>query len=123
MEQVVKEIEIYKSKYNIHPIKITSNQWDIYFNNMYQFFKEKGIEKKFYLSMSLVTDFTLANSLINEKRKITIYDFVDNLDYLKSDEITKKDILNSQKDILNKLPVSEGKIVDIPSYTTSGKQK
>lgn len=120
MIQIVKEIDAYVAAYNIPPIDISNNQWDLYFDNAYQLFVEKGIERKFYDLMSQIGRLTFSKSLLNKEKKIDIYDFIENLHYLENKDITEKDILNLQKEILNNFPQSN--IINFNDYNNSIKK-
>ena len=121
MIQIVKEIDAYAIAYNVPPIEIPNQQWDMYFDSVYELFMKKGIESKFYELMSQVGRFTFSKSLLNKERTINIYNFIDNLHYLECEEIEEKEILSLQKEILDKLPTA--KIIDFSSYVNSSKRK
>lgn len=121
MVQIVKEIDSYTMAYNIPPLEITNQHWDIYFDSVYELFMKKGIESKFYAFMSQVERITLSKSLLNKERTINIYDFIDNLHYLECEEMKGNEILSLQKELLDKLPTA--KIIDFSSYANSGKRK
>ena len=71
--------------------------------------------------MSQIGRLVFAKSLLNKKSKITIYDFVDNLDYIEEREISKKEIAKLQQDILSKL--SFVKIVNFPEGINGRRSK
>ena len=48
MIQVVREIDAYTMAYKLSPLEISNSQWDMFFDDTYKFFLEKGIEKEFY---------------------------------------------------------------------------
>ncbi len=121
MVQIVKEIDAYAIAYNIPPIQIPNHQWDLYFDSAYQLFIKKGVESKFYDLMSKIGRFTFSKSLLNEEKSINIYDFIENLYYLECEEISEKDILNLQKEILDSF--SETNIVNFNDYKNPIKNK
>ena len=89
MIQIVREMDAYSAAYNLPPLEISDSQWDLFFDITYNFFEQKGIEKEFYDSMSQFSRFVFAKSLLDKNKKISIYDFVKNLNYLEK-QGTKK---------------------------------
>ena len=109
MIQLVRELDFYCGVYNIPQLKISNDDWEKFFDILYEGFIEKQIEDKFYESMSLICRFTLAKALINNLKNITIKDFIDNLYYLEKQYSTngvvfsKKEILIFQKKIISSI--------------------
>ena len=125
MMQLVKEIDTYKLAYKLPPLKISNKQWETFFDITYSFFVQKGIEKKFYTSISEIGKFVYAKAMVENNKNITIYIFIDNLNYLKFQEknlIKKQEIESLQKELHSKLYTSN-KVVNFSDYTTPKKRK
>ena len=103
MVQIIKEIDMYTLIYNIPPLEISDKQWDTYFDSTYQLFINKKMEDKFYDLMSLIGRFVFSKSLLNSDTTISIYNFIDSLYYLEDYGIDKKEVLNLQKEIVEKI--------------------
>lgn len=118
--QVVKEMDAYCVAYNLPPLTIANNDWDSFFDILYRAFAEKGIEDKFYSSMSEIGRFTFAKALVNKTKTIKINDFIDNLYYLQGGYgtygcgIDKREILTIQKEIISKLQTQ--KVINFEDY-------
>ena len=122
MIQVVREIDAYTVAYDLLPLEISNSQWDLFFDTIYNFFDKKGIENKFYELMSQVGRFVCTKSLLNKQNKISIYDFIENLYYLESETIEKKEIAILQQEILSKFPPT--KIINFSDCVSEkGKRK
>lgn len=113
IEEIARVIKILYSAYKIPPLKITDLEWDIFFDTTYYYFFEKGMEEKYYDLINLVVKMTLATALINNRKKIDIRDFIENLIYLENDRFRKNDIANLQNNIRAQLPTP--KIIDFAS--------
>lgn len=121
MIQIVREMDAYSAVYNLPPLEISDSQWDLFFDITYNFFEQKGIEKDFYDLMSQFSRFVFAKSLLDKNKKISIYDFVKNLNYLEKQGTKKQEIANLQQDILSKLPVAE--VVNFSDYIIGKRRK
>lgn len=122
MIQIVREVDAYAFAYNLPPLNISNGQWDVFFDSIYSLFEKKGKEKEFYNSMSQIGRFAFAKALINKRKQISIYDFVENLYYLESlEEITKQELAILQQEILSKLPTTQ--IYNFSEYQTGKRGK
>lgn len=102
MVKILEEIDDYLVAYDLPPFTITNSQWDIIFSTIYNIFMEKGIEEKFYDSMSKIVRFVCSKCLINKSNSISLNEFIENLYYLQDYGISKKEILNIKRSILIK---------------------
>ena len=130
MIQVIKELDAYCSVYNIPILTITSEDWDIFFDIMYNVFIQKGIEDKFYNCMSRIGRITFSKSLVNKNSNIGINDFIDNLCYLNTkygnfeidiENINEKEIYFVQNQIKEQIRTS--KIINFQEYIKQKKIK
>ena len=64
------------------PIEISSNNYQIYFDSLYDLLINKNDINEFYDITSRLLRITLSNSLINNSSSITIKNLVDNLKYM-----------------------------------------
>ena len=115
MAQLVSDIyNTYCVIYNIPPLEISNQQWDTYFDILYDYFTQKGIENQFYETMSSVLSFILSSSLVHHDREITIQTFIDGLENLIYSKIDKNDILMLQNKIRESL--SRATIINLSDY-------
>ena len=104
IRQILEEIDTYRVIYNLPSLKISNSQWDIFFDIMYNFFENKGLQQDFYQSISQIVRLTFAKSLLNKKNEIGLPDLSENLYYLENKLIKKAEIVSLQQDILSNLP-------------------
>lgn len=123
--QIIREMDAYCAAYNLPPLTIANGDWDSFFDILYGVFTEKGIEEKFYNSMSEIGRFTFAKALVNKTNTIRINDFIANLYYLQGGRgtygcgIDKKEILNIQKEMISRLKAQN--VVNFEDYTSEKK--
>lgn len=121
-ERLKKEIDVYTFAYDLPPLHISEEEWDIYFDTVYQLFQEKQMDLYFYDKTSEIIRITLASALVYKATEITIQDFSENLSLLNTpseekeqeSKIKKKDIKQAQKEIEDKM--KKKKIIDISAY-------
>ena len=82
MIQIVKEIDVYCTVYNIPPLNISNNEWEVFFDILYKRFCEKGIENQFYDIISEIVRITFASSLVNKTNFVSIQDIINDLSFL-----------------------------------------
>ena len=114
MMQIVREIEIYEYAYKLPPLEIKNEEWDVFFDITYDFFERKGIQSIFYESISKTERYTFAKALLNKNLKINIFDFINNLDYLENQMISKDEINILKQTINDNLP--KAKIINFSDY-------
>lgn len=103
MVQIAIEIDSYCKIYDIPIIDLNDNEWENFFDILYKFFLEKGLETEFYNATSELVRYTFAKALINKSANIDLSDFIGNLYYLQNSQINKKEILNLQSEIKSKI--------------------
>jgi len=120
MEQIKKEMDMYSIVYKTPPFDILDEHWILFFDNIYAFFENKKIENDFYDTMSQIAKFVFAKSLVNNKSKISIYDFINNLYYLERKEIKLKEIESLQNNLSSKM---SAQIVNFSDYSVGKGRK
>lgn len=109
IERIMYELEAYRLGTNLPPVEISSNDWQIYFDSLYDLLINKNNINEFYDITSRLLRITLSNSLINNSSNITIKNFVDNLKYMGTKynffqiSLCEKEISNLQVEILDKV--------------------
>lgn len=121
MAQIAIEINAYCEIYNIPSIFLNDNEWDNFFNILYNFFLEKGLETEFYNLTSELVRYTFAKVLINKSTSIDLSDFIGNLYYLQNSQINKREILNLQKEI--KAKIQDAKITNFTDFVNDNSRK
>jgi hypothetical protein len=121
MIQIVREVDAYCIAYKLPPLTIKNKEWDCLFDTLYEKFIEKGIESKFYVSMSEIGRFVFAKILINNSKDIKIEDFINNINYLETIGINKEEIPAIQQKIL--LRTKGNKVVNFANYGARGDRR
>lgn len=109
IERIMYKLEAYRLGTNLPPVEISSNDWQIYFDSLYDLLINKNNINEFYDITSRLLRITLSNSLINNSSNITIKNFVDNLKYMGTKynffqiSLCEKEISNLQVEILDKV--------------------
>lgn len=117
IERIMYELETYRLGTNLPPIEISSKEWQIYFDSLYDLLINKNDINEFYDITSRLLRITLSNSLINNSSNITIKNFVDNLKYMGTKynffqiSLSEKEISNLQVEIFDK--VRSAKIIKL----------
>lgn len=117
IERIMYELDAYRLGTNLPPIEISSKDWQIYFDSLYDLLINKNNINEFYDITSRLLRITLSNSLINNSSNITIKNFVDNLKYMGTKynffqiSLCEKEISNLQVEILDK--VRRAKIIKL----------
>ena len=117
IERIMYELEAYRLGTNLPPVEISSKDWQIYFDSLYDLLINKNNISEFYDITSRLLRITLSNSLINNSSNITIKNFVDNLKYMGTKynffqiSLCEKEISNLQVEILDK--VRRAKIIKL----------
>lgn len=107
------EMEAYTSSYELPPLKITSEEWSLFYDTIYNFLKDLGMEVKYYDFVSQIVRYSLARTLVNKNKSFSLYSLLDNLSLLEQYGFTATDIANIKEEIISKLPNQEKKVIDI----------
>lgn len=94
------DIRIYYDTYKLPPFSISSDEWDLLTDTLYELFKEKNIEYDFYRFMSDLLKYTFAEQLINNGICISLLMLLNNLDNIKAINISKDELENIKNTIL-----------------------
>jgi len=106
---VIKDIELLCNLYKIPSLNISDKEWDIFFDELCSEFKRRELFEEFFDTISITTRYTLAKSLVYQYKALYITDFIDSLIYINKKynlldiEISRKDILEIQKDLIKKV--------------------
>lgn len=115
---LVEMIENYFYAYKLPPLDIQDYEWDAFFDSLYDELENKGLKYNAYHIISEVIRYTLANTLVNEDKKITIYHFLDSLSYLRGtnsyngivpDSFGESDVERLRIAILERIKIRENK--------------
>ena len=113
--EVVDYIEKAYLLYNLPPLDISDYNYDVFFDCLYNFCVDHGIEKSYYNILSFIVSMTLADSLTREKKVITIFDFIEYLRLLEEREgIKMYHVMALKKEIVSKL--TKQPVVNINDY-------
>ncbi len=82
IDRIMYEIDAYCLGLNLPPIEISNNEWQIYFDTLYDVLCQRNAVYDFYNVISRLCRITLSNSLINKYEYLSIKDFVDSIEYL-----------------------------------------
>lgn len=82
VDRIMYELDAYCLGLNLPPIEISNNEWQIFFDTLYDVFCQKNAAYDFYNAISRLCRITLSNSLINKYEYISIKDFIDSTEYL-----------------------------------------
>lgn len=79
---LVEMIETYFRCYKLPPLRIKDNEWDAFFDVLYDEFEARRIKDDYFRVLSEVIRYCLANALVSGADAIVIEDFINNLTYL-----------------------------------------
>ena len=82
VDRIMYELDAYCLGLNLPPIEISNNEWQIFFDTLYDVFCQRNAAYDFYNEISRLCRITLSNSLINKSEYISIKDFIDSIEYL-----------------------------------------
>lgn len=99
MIQVSDEYRVYKVVYNLPDLTITNREWEILFDTVYHKLEEKCLEDKFYDFMSSLLRYVIAYSLVNDRKAMSFYSFIEQIHHFEVFNLSKEDI----DDIVSKL--------------------
>ncbi len=115
---IFNQIDACYKAYQIPQLKITNEQWNSFFDISYELFFQKGIEDKYYNSISSIIRLTFAKAMFAKKESINFDDLISNLYYINNHftnlDISEKEILETEKNILTQ--VSKSKIIHLDKY-------
>ncbi len=76
------EYRTYKRAYKLPKLSMTNQEWDLLFETLYNRLEEVSLENKFYEYSSLLQRYVLADALVNSRRDISIYSYLNALPLL-----------------------------------------
>lgn len=82
INKIMYELDAYCLGLNLPPMEISNNEWQIYFDTLYDVFSQNGASDDYYNAVSRLCRITLSNSLVNKSEYISIKDFIDSVEYL-----------------------------------------
>lgn len=82
INKIMYELDAYCLGLNLPPMEISNNEWQIYFDTLYDSFSQNGATDDYYNAVSRLCRITLSNSLVNKSEYISIKDFIDSVEYL-----------------------------------------
>lgn len=103
IKQIKLEIETYNATYNVSDMTITDEEWNCFFDSVYEMLGEKKLNRNFYDAISTIVRFTYAKNLVNHLDNLGISNFIENLYYLQNGQIGKKEVALLQKEIIEKV--------------------
>jgi len=111
MSKVSRELYDYSKIYKLPQMDIDAKLWNSLFHNVYNVFKSKGLEDKYYDYMADVSRMVYARALVYEKDVINIESFLNEL--YESEDINKKDIQDILKSIKEE---SQAKVLNLRDF-------
>lgn len=106
--KVMHELDAYLVGLELSPIQITDNEWDIFFNALYDLLCKKNATEEFYDIAAMLCRITLSNSLVYNFEYICIKDFIESFEYLGSEfgffsvSLSKGEISKFKKGLIEK---------------------
>lgn len=106
--KVMHELDAYLVGLELPPIQITDNEWDIFFNALYDLLCKKNATEEFYDIAAMLCRITLSNSLVYNFEYICIKDFIESFEYLGSEfgffsvSLSKGEISKFKKGLIEK---------------------
>lgn len=112
INKIMYELDAYCLGLNLPPMEISNNEWQIYFDTLYDVFSQNGATDDYYNAVSRLCRITLSNSLVNKSEYISIKDFIDSVEYLDKkfsffDISLSKDEVTALQNMLNEKINSE----------------
>lgn len=112
INKIMYELDAYCLGLNLPPMEISNNEWQIYFDTLYDVFSQNGATDDYYNAVSRLCRITLSNSLVNKSEFISIKDFIDSVEYLDKkfsffDISLSKDEVTALQNMLNEKINSE----------------
>lgn len=82
INKIMYELDAYCLGLILPPMEISNNEWQIYFDTLYDAFSQNDATDDYYNAVSRLCRITLSNSLVNKSEYISIKDFIDSVEYL-----------------------------------------
>ncbi len=115
------EVDAILRTYNLPPLTITNDEWDIYFDTIYDKIKSLGMEENYYKLAAELVRYIFAKAYVEKVPKMDANHFINNLCYLQVPELDKKDIEQLQKQI--RIKMLNKNTIDIRSLVKQRKRK
>ena len=106
---ILDEIELLKILYNLPPINIELEEWNIYLDVIYDKLIEKGEQEHYKEITLIVCNRAISKALINNQELISINDFIESLSYFEVNEykpcnlFERKELLQLQRKIATEI--------------------
>lgn len=99
LSKIMDELSIYNKIYRIPIFDISVSEWYEYIDKIYELFERHNLEYNFDMCMCEIMRYVYASVLVHEKDRITLYDLVKVLVYLKDYAIEDEEIINLRKQL------------------------
>lgn len=97
MEILIEDLEVYSDLYKIPELSITNDEWDLFFDTIYEYYESHSLSEFYFLDMVDVNKFAMAKSLVYEQKSISLNTYISALKYMESAVLNINDI----KEIIN----------------------
>lgn len=72
INKIMYELDAYCLGLNLPPMEISNNEWQIYFDTLYDAFSQNGATDDYYNAVSRLCRITLSNSLVNKSEYLSL---------------------------------------------------
>lgn len=102
MIEAVSLLDSYSEIYKVPTVRISDKEWDILFEEVYDFYTEYDLNYFFEQDMLMLNRLAISRSLLYNKKYLDIYDYINSFNYLDSMVLTEgeKKTLNKRVDML-----------------------
>lgn len=117
MDILVSDLEIYNILYKMPQLSISNDEWDLFFDTTYEYYKSHNLDEFYFTDMVDLNRFAIAKSLVYEQESISLDTYISSLKYMESDVLyinNIKDIISifeeifDRKDLLDLIKNSDG---------------
>lgn len=102
MIEAVSLLDCYSEIYKVPTVRISNKEWDILFEEVYDFYTEYDLNYFFEQDMLMLNRLAISRSLLYNKKYLDISDYINSFNYLDSMVLTEgeKKTLNKRVDML-----------------------
>ena len=93
LEILVADLDIYECIYKVPNISIENKEWEVLFDTIGAFYKEKDLDGFFMDDMIALNKYAIARSMVYEEESISLKTYINSLKYMESNILTINNIV------------------------------
>lgn len=93
LEILVADLDIYECIYKVPNISIENKEWEVFFDTIGAFYKERDLDGFFMDDMIVLNKYAIARSMVYEEESISLKTYISSLKYVESNILTINNIV------------------------------